>query len=94
MSESVKIPTSPDEAALMVLLGTNYLLEHAPERLTPLERRAACAEQLAAAGTRIKHACYLDDDVLNRRAFTTVSCEALREMFAALAAYEATKEKS
>jgi hypothetical protein len=31
---TVRIPASADEAALMVLLGMNYLKEHAPERLT------------------------------------------------------------
>ena len=29
----VRIPTSADEAATMVLLGTEYLKQHAPERL-------------------------------------------------------------
>ena len=32
--EAVRIPTSESEAALMVVLGTNYLREHAPHRLT------------------------------------------------------------
>jgi hypothetical protein len=30
---SVRIPTSADEAAAMVLIGTEYLKQHAPERL-------------------------------------------------------------
>lgn len=30
---TVRIPTSADEAALMALLGTNYLKDHAPDRL-------------------------------------------------------------
>ena len=31
--EAVRIPTSADEAVLMVLLGMNYLKKYAPERL-------------------------------------------------------------
>lgn len=32
-AQAVKIPTSEDEAALMVLLGTDWLKQHAPHRL-------------------------------------------------------------
>lgn len=31
--DAVRMPTSPDEAVLMLRLGTQYLREHAPERL-------------------------------------------------------------
>lgn len=37
MSE-VKIPTSADEAAAMVLIGMSWLENNAPERLTELHR--------------------------------------------------------
>lgn len=33
MAETVKLPESEDEAALMALLGVNWLTEHAPHRL-------------------------------------------------------------
>lgn len=32
--EAVRIPTSIDEARLMAVLGTNYLIEHAPHLIS------------------------------------------------------------
>lgn len=34
-ADSVKVPTNADEAALMVLLGMDWLKNHAPERIKP-----------------------------------------------------------
>ena len=34
-AETVAIPTSADQAAMMILLGVDYLRTHAPERLRP-----------------------------------------------------------
>jgi hypothetical protein len=61
--------------------------------LVPISEHADLKRQLAEWGQRLKAAAekvryraYLDDDVINRHPFTTVSCEALRELFAVLAA--------
>lgn len=40
----VKMPTTADEAALMLLLGHRWLLEHAPERLTDAGRAGAACQ--------------------------------------------------
>ncbi len=60
------------------------LLEEAAE----LQAQLDAYKRLADAGKKVKHTCYADDNVLNRLAFTTVSCDALLELFAALAECE------
>lgn len=50
-ADTVKIPTGEDEAALMVLLGTDWLKQHAPHRLkasTREDREDAQRERMAA----------------------------------------------
>lgn len=42
----VRIPTSADEAALMVILGTQYLERFAPQRLKTTDARLAEAKRL------------------------------------------------
>lgn len=44
----------------------------------------AAAPDFQEAAWAIRRGSYLDDDVINRHAYTTVSCEALRMLFAAL----------
>lgn len=43
-------------------------------------------ERLRLAVEKVRANSYLDDNVINRHQFTTVGCEALRELFAALLA--------
>lgn len=51
-ANSVKMPTTADEAALMTLLGTAWLKEHAPERL-----KASAVQPLSEAQVDVRVAC-------------------------------------
>jgi hypothetical protein len=71
---SVKIPTTADEAALMVLLGTDWLKNHAPERLrsepepTPEENSVVERERFEAWCAKDNPRYHpTDDNPLNRR---------------------------
>lgn len=44
----------------------------------------AAAPELLEAANRVLANAYLDDDVINGKQFTTVGCEALRELLAAV----------
>lgn len=47
------------------------------------EKKLTKEQELVAAAQKVAANTYLDDNVINRHTFTTVSCKALKELFEA-----------
>lgn len=81
-------PAPPDDPDAVQLKDKSYARCDMCWSVKQNSALAKRCERLEKVGLGIRQNCYLDDNVINRHAFTTVSCEALRELFAAIATKE------
>lgn len=77
---------SGDKTLLEFDAGANNICVDVVEELPPVvppKKPLTKEQRLVQAAQKVRAQTYLDDDVLNRHGHTTVSCEALKELFEA-----------